>query len=497
MSIKPEKIIYVCFMIVFAALTNSVSAVQLHNWREPLFLIAAEMERTESSPSGMFWDDIRTADIFDRTIWPEKEILGSNYFFLEPSATGAFGPVAEDKDDDFYWKIGMLNQIRYRNLLIRQTLDVDKRYQYDSLYPAHRKRDVRGRIGEAFLQVDWKYGFFRLGRLNRNWGPFADRSLVLSSNPYSYDALEWQLHSSLFEFRHLFAPFHYERLNHRDTDDNSNVNRFFTAHSLNLMLGKWVTLGITESVLFTRKSDFPDLQYINPFSIYTVVNTNQEGKGNLMLSFQWNIHPLTEDISFRGQVAFDDFQVDDEVASDKEPTHWGLDMGLFWRNPFSITFPHLLKAQYNYRSPWLYTVTDNNANNGERYIYWGKSLGFQQNDGDRVSGGFSIAGDNYWAAEVELAFCREGGRDVLTRWNDNETGNTRGLPSDSSYTTQKAFEFNLKSIVYFKDYADLALKGSSMWVKNRDNIKGSDFEFIPSIQAELSIHFSDFKLRLP
>lgn len=91
MSIKPEKIIYVCFMIVFAALTNSVSAVQLHNWREPLFLIAAEMERTESSPSGMFWDDIRTADIFDRTIWPEKEILDSNYFFLEPSATGHSG----------------------------------------------------------------------------------------------------------------------------------------------------------------------------------------------------------------------------------------------------------------------------------------------------------------------------------------------------------------------------------------------------------------------
>jgi hypothetical protein len=485
-------------LVLLLLLTFSlVYGVPLENWRKPFFNTAADMELADKSPSGMFWDDIGEADVFDRSIWfPGESTDSINYLFLEPQIMGGYGPVLSDENSKSYFQINILNQIRYRHLLVRQVVNVDKRYESDKLYPAHKDRDLRGRFDEAFFQVDWKYGFFRLGRMNRNWGPFADRSMVLSSNPYSYDALEWQLRSSLFEFRHLFAAFHYERPGSYN-DNKADLNRFLTAHSLNLILGKWVTLGLTETVLFTRTKHFPDLQYINPFSAYTVVNTNQEGKGNLVLAFQWNIHPLIEDVSFRGQVAFDDFQVDNEKITDKEPTHWGIDMGIFWRNPFKLPMNHLLKTTYTYVSPWMYTVPDNNAKNGERYTYLDKSLGMSENDFDRISAGFDVIGNNYWASGLEMAFFRNGGNNVLTRWQDSEEGNTKGLPVYRDSVREKGFELLLETRFYYRNYADLSLSGSSKWVKNKDNISTSSFELVPSIKAELSFHFSNFRLRLP
>lgn len=471
-----------------------VFGLQLENWRQPYFLLSSEMQRTISSPSGMFWDNLDSSDLFHSTLWKSGEKLNGNGWFIEPNITTGFLQSPQVDHKPGYYHIELLNNIRFRRFLIRQTLDVDKRFEYDSLYPAHLDRAVRGRIEEAYVQVDWKYGFFRIGRQKRNWGPFADRSLVLSVNPYSFDAVEWQIHSSFFEFRHIFAPFnekgHY-------TDNGSETSRFFTAHSLNLIFGDWATIGITEAVLFARQKTFPDLQYVNPFSIYTVVNTNQEGPGNLMLALQWNIHPFVKCISFKGQLAFDDFQVDNEIATDKEPPHYGIDLGVYWNNPFRIPFEHLLKAEYNLRSEWLYTVSDENANLGERYTYNGKSLGFPENDGDRISTAFSVIGKNYWYGTAELAFSRQGIRNALSRWHDSDPGQIPGLPYDTLYTMENTISASMNCGFYYKNFIDLSIGLSGNWIKNKDNIKESVYEFSPSVSAELSIHYSNLFLRFP
>jgi hypothetical protein len=311
---------------------------QLENWRQPFFNIASEFGYSGTSPSRMFWDDISDATLFDSSIWSISKKLRLNHWYIEPNiAAGILMPSVEGQKPGFF-HVDLLNNLKFHNITVRQTLDVDKRYEEDPFYPAHPDRGVRGRIEEAFIQMDWKYGFFRLGRQKRNWGPFADRSLILSTNPYSYDALEWQIHSSFFEFRHLFAPFYKEKL--FPTDNGLQTNRFLTAHSLNLIFGEWASLGISEAVLFSREKSFPDLHYINPVSIYTVVNTNQEGDGNLMLAFQWSVHPLVKFLTLKGQILLDDFQVDDELITDKEPTHYGLDLGFtgitHLKSPLSI-----------------------------------------------------------------------------------------------------------------------------------------------------------------
>ncbi|HEX3018697.1 MAG TPA: hypothetical protein VHP36_00270 [Chitinispirillaceae bacterium] len=478
------------FLIPFTCL-----GFQLENWRQPFFTIASEMGLSNGSASRMFWDDISDFSIFDSSLWITSNKLNLNHWFIEPNIEGGFLAASDQNKNEGYYHIDLLNNLRFRNLSIRQTVDADKRYEDDPLYPAHTQRAVRARIEDAYMQLDWKYGFFRLGRLKRNWGPFSDRSLILSANPYSYDAFEWQIHSSFFEFRHLFAPFYSER--YYATDNGYQTNRFLTAHSINLIFGQWATLGVSEAVVFSREKSFPDMHYLNPVSIYTVVNTNQEGAGNLMLAFQWNVHPFVKFITLKGQVLLDDFQVDNELVTDKEPAHYGIDMGIYWNNPFKIPFEHLLKTEFSRHSQWLYTVTDMNADLGERYTYNGKSLGAPSNDGDRFSTGFTVVGRNFWYGTAELAFQRNGIRNVLSRWRDSEPGKVPGLPDDSPDVMEKTFCTGMNAGFYFRNLLDLRIGFSGCWTKNKDNIAGSVYEFSPSVSAGLSLHYSNLFIRLP
>lgn len=470
-------------------------SVQLENWRQPFFNVASEMGYSRSSPSRMFWDNISDAYLFDSSLWVTNKKLDQNHWFIEPNIAAGFLLPSDDASKPAFYHVDLLNNLKFRNITIRQTLDVDKRYEDDPLYPAHPERGVRGRIEEAYIQLDWKYGFFRLGRQKRIWGPFADRSLLLSANPYSFDAVEWQINSSFFEFRHLFAPFYSEKW--YATDNGLQINRFLTAHSLNLIIGEWASLGISEAVIFSREKSFPDLHYLNPVSIYTVVNTNQEGAGNLMLAFQWNVHPFVKFITLKGQVLLDDFQVDDDLLTDNEPSHYGIDLGVYWNNPFRIAFEHLLKVEYYRHSEWLYTVTDFNADIGERYTYNGKSLGAPSNDGDRLSTALTVTGKNYWFGTVEVAYQRKGIRDVLSRWRDSEPGQIPGLPVNTDYTMEKTISAGMNAHFYFKNLADLRIGFSGCWVKNKDNIPGTAYEFSPSVSAGLSLHYSNLIVKLP
>lgn len=471
-------------------------AVQLENWRQPLFTVAAEMERAEGSASRMFWDDISTATIFDSAIWIAPHKDRENHWWIEPSLLGGVqAPEAAGTHKLGYFHGDLLNEFRFNHLRLRQTVDLDSRYDADVYYPAHPGRSVRARIEEAYLQLDIKYGFVRLGRVKRNWGPFPDRSLVLSSSPYSYDAIEWQLTGSFFEFRHLFAAF---PLQHGtwDSDNGTRNNRYLTAHALNCMLGRWVTIGVFETVLFTRSSGFPDLQYVNPASVYTVINTNYEGDGNLMLGMQWNIHPGREDVSFRGQLVFDDFQVDKKVETDNEPAHWGVDAGIYWRDPLQgVHFPHLVKLEYRRASPWLYTVTDQNADQGERYIFAAKSLGLPTTDGSRFALGTFAIPAPWWGVGVHGSFELRGGNTVMSRWQDSN--HTPGLPFDTGLPVERRGAVGFDAFWLQRAYAHLKGSGELGWVKNSNNQATGTYAFDPLVAIELTFHIENFWYRLP
>ncbi len=482
--------------ILLTIIGPGADAMPLGNWRTAFFKIASDFELSHSSPSGMFWDIIESAAMFDSSIWNSRQQCRNNYWMMEPAVSGGVSGFSEESPRSSFFLHGdIYHEAKLGRILVGQSLDVDGRFDDDEFYPGHPDRFTRGRIEEAFIQLGWNNGFFRIGRQQRSWGPFPDRSCILSSNPYSYDAVEWQLRGEFFEFRHLFSPLSFNRC-FWDADDGTPQDRYLTAHSLNFILGKWFTVGVTETVLFTRDGGFPYLQYVNPVSIYSVVNTNQEAEGNLMLGFQWNVRPFTEKVSFRGQIVLDDFQVDNELITDKEPTHWGIDAGLFWYDPIAgLPLRHLVKLELTYASKWLYTVPDHNADKGERYIYGGKSLGLPFNDGMNLRLGILAVPERLGAAEIFFGYFMRGGNNERSRWNDSE--NIPGLPVESNKPVQRRFAAGVESCWYFKDFIHLLWNGSLGRIQNRNNIYSVGYGFDLETSIELSVHFSGFFIKLP
>jgi hypothetical protein len=468
-------------------------AVPLENWRMPLYRIAVEQGECTSSPSGMFWDDMRSAYVLDSRLWPDSARYASDHWTLEPavSLTGSTDEFLTGKNYNVH--LDALSDFRWKRLTVRTALDVDQQNQDDPEYVWKKDRITAGLIEEAYLHYAGRYGFARLGRMKRSWGPFFDRSILLSNNPYSYDALEWQLTAPFLEFRHLFAAF--PRLySTRDTESGTRLDRYFSAHALNFILGKWASLGISETVIFSRENGFPDIQYVNPVSIYTVLNTNAEGNANLMVGFQGWAHPFTDKITLKGQVVFDDVQVDSKTIYDKEPMHWAGDFGITWVDPlpFFRTNHHLL-FEYRYLSKWLYTVTPSNTLNGERYTYLGKGLGYGENDGDCFKAGFTAAGRGFWIASAGFTVSRKDTNSLRSPWPSESTlGYTKEVPLSRRTQATTAIAPYIEAHGYFRNSIDCHLLFESRWI--RDKRISNDYMFDPVLSFTLSLHYSDFFL---
>ena len=496
--------------VSLAILAAFTSAVQLENWRFPYYNLASRLGYYSPSPSGMFWDDLGQLDsgktLFDSQLWPDSSRYHANHWNLEPAVSygAANTNVYFGKKSDSH--LSVLNDILYKGFLIRQVLDADSKYTDDPSFIGNTGRFAAGRISEAYLERDFSHGLFRIGRINRNWGPFADRSLILSANPYSYDGVEFGLHSSFFEFRHMFAAFP-QATSGMDLA-LPNESRYFAAHSLDFMLGRFGSVGITESVVFGRTSGFPDIQYVNPITIFFVNRTNTEGDANLMECLQWNIHPGMENLALKGQLLIDDFQIDNKTIGDQKPNHWGADLGVFYNDFLPFSQPHVLSLEYRFISRWVYTISDDNTAAGQRYTYLGKSLGFPSDDGDSINLCFSLAGKKYWAGQAGLSFSRQGQGTVMSLWHDDSLAKAdpskyavdalgyRTEPSIPSGIVQRTFDFFVNLTGYFKNYADMQAALHLRWVTNENHVI-APAKFDPQVSLTANLHYSNFFVSIP
>jgi hypothetical protein len=492
---------FIIFSLIWHLLSSAGAyAAELASWRADYYKIAHAGGHLHCSPSGMFWDDIQSDTVF-APLWQYPVNDSDNFWKLEPSLSAA--TFWGDKEI-FRWNGRLTSDIRYNRFFIRNSITVDPGFRDDPLYPYKQDRVSAGYWEEAYFQFRHPIGFLRLGRLKRNWGPFIDRSLIVSSHPFSYDALEWQLKSSFFEFRHLIGSFPYAS-SWRDAQsyperDAQNLHpkrqRWLLAHSLNFMIGKWVTLGVTESFIASVKHGIPDLQTLNPFTSYTIMTTNEEYNGNAILGLQWRILPFTERIALLGQVIIDDIQVDNKSLGDQEPSHWGLDCAIHWRNPLPIpAIDHGLVCEYAYASKWLYLVTWNNTREGQRYTYHQKSIGYPFNDGDRAHVMLFMRGKKWWQASLGAYYMRKGGNTLTTPWNTG--GSYNGYRKETSLradTTQHGIAQYFEGLFYVAPYAELKLGITNEWIKSSGNAR-NDWAYAPRIALTLSGHYPRFFIR--
>ena len=403
-------ILILCFIL-------RTEALERNQWDKLLIRMAAEHSSLKGSYSNFFWDDVAYETPFSMFSLVKSSPFIKNYWYTKTHCSQKASSTPYTHGRLFNFRGSSSVGFQYNAFTVKTSLDIDQLYQSPATDFVWKKdRFASGRLDEAFMQYTWQNGFIRLGRLNRNWGPFPDRSLILSDNPFSYDGIEWQLITSLFEFRHLISAFPSVYSNY-DTF-GPLVNRYLSTHSLNFFIAPWLQLGVSESLVFSRQTGIPDFAYINPFSIYFVESTNGGGSTNLMLAFQGWCIPYFKNTTFKFQILVDDFQVDNAGPIDQEPTHWGYDMGLYIKNFIpSFLMHHHLVLEYRYLSKWLYTVTDGCTAAGERYTYLGRSLGQQDIDGDYTKIGFFFKNDESWATQCAVSVMRQDTNTIKTMWN--------------------------------------------------------------------------------
>ncbi len=213
-----------------------------------------------------------------------------------------------------------------------------------------------------------------------------------------------------------------------------------------------------------------------------------------MLGFQGWVHPFYKPVTLKGQVVFDDFQVDNEDSADLEPMHWAMDVGAYWNDPFPIRLPHHLSLEYQYLSRWMYTVANSNTRRGERYTYNGKSLGVQEIDGDKFRAGLKVLGHDYFAGKISGGIERRDTNTVTTAWphgNAGYLGYREETPLSQRNSVATTIDLTLEGYGYFKDYATAHFTVAHRWMRENRN---RDYKYDPLVTLGLTVHYSDFFL---
>jgi len=199
-------------------------------------------------------------------------------------------------------------------------------------------RLAAGSIAEAYLSGRLKYGFFRLGRLNRNWGPFPDRSLILS---FKHSFLRcFRMAALLVIFRVPADVYGVPYSNsYIDAQGKQHVPVSYGAFAQFHVRPVRRRRAITETMLFSRPSGLPDLQLVNPFSSYTSSIPTGKAAATLMLCLQWDVRPFAN-VSLKGQISLMIFRLTIRPAT-RSPRLGG-DFGTYWSNFLHVKQLHTL-----------------------------------------------------------------------------------------------------------------------------------------------------------
>lgn len=140
--------------------------------------------------------------------------------------------------------------------------------------------------------------------------------------------------------------------------DDGYPNKYNALHHLSINIGKKVTLGVFESVIFSPDdpsgADHFRLDYLNPIIFYRAIEQQNGSSDNVLLGMDFKVNPVKR-LSFYGQFVLDEFVISHIRAQDG-----------WWANKFAVQFggkyidafgvPNLdLQGEVNVVRPYTYS----------------------------------------------------------------------------------------------------------------------------------------------
>lgn len=280
---------------------------------------------------------------------------------------------------------------------------IDNRLNNDPDFSGRKDRAIAGRTEDAYVSGQWQYASLFVGRMVRNWGPYALVGQQLGSAPYSYDHVYARVGTDRINLSALVAKL----------DDAFEPNgvyaRYFYTHRLGVRF-RGVEAAVTEGMVASGIGRSYDLAFASPLNIYALSWRNERLDGNLSLGGNLGLR-TSRFGNYTGELFIDNLQIDRKCATCSEPSSYGITASAegvpLWRD-------QRLFASYARLSGLAYR----NKELAGMYASDGIGLGEAFSDYDEARAGIDLAAIPYTTLRVYGAFRRQGQGDYHLPYPD-------------------------------------------------------------------------------
>lgn len=198
----------------------------------------------------------------------------------------------------------------------------DPRLRDDPEFTGVTKNSYVGRMEEAYISAQFKYGEVTAGRLGRNWGPSQLDGLLVGNYVYSYDQFYTKFGVKALSLSSIFTRLDDQTRNVGGIIDSAN--RFFSVHQLALKLGNFEA-AVSEAVIYGGANETYQPAYVTPVVPYILTQTLEKVSGNIL--FGVDLSYRSKYGNFSGQGMLDDVAKDRCGPSCTKPNSFGFTFG--------------------------------------------------------------------------------------------------------------------------------------------------------------------------
>ncbi len=195
----------------------------------------------------------------------------------------------------------------------------DTRLKYDPDWYGKKDRVIAGRLAEAYVSAQWRYGEVFFGSLDRNWGPSDVPGILLSDSPYGLDHLGIVLGTSGVQLQAVATQLD-------DLPDSTGAlhHRHYVSHRLWLRPpGRW-TVALWETSVTSGVGRELEPWYLNLMGLGFLAQVNTRTNVNSFVGLDVQRRGR---VTLYGQFMLDDIQIDRKKATDRKPTSYAFTVG--------------------------------------------------------------------------------------------------------------------------------------------------------------------------
>ncbi|NNF01274.1 MAG: hypothetical protein HKN22_01175, partial [Bacteroidia bacterium] len=190
------------------------------------------------------------------------------------------------------------------------------------------------------------------------------RSVILSDNAFVYPYFRISTDVWKIKYTNLYTVF--QDHTRGRIDDEIFPRKYGSFHYLDVNIGKRLTIGIFEAIIFSADSNNTrgyDLNYLNPIIFLRSVEFSIGSPDNAFIGMNWK-YKISDRVNTYGQIMLDEFKLDEikaDLNNDERSGWWGnkygIQLGLKTIEPFEVD-NLILQTEWNMVRPYTYQHRD-------------------------------------------------------------------------------------------------------------------------------------------